>query len=100
MLVKITFTSLNLEFDFQKNTSTLSEFIGYADLTDFRQFRQNIAGVTTNKTNKTVSKNSCHTLLRLGLYNLTQRLSRILISVLSRFGEVFCLYCLPCSFTL
>jgi len=32
-----TFTSENLAFDFWRNTSTLSEFIGYANLTDFRE---------------------------------------------------------------
>jgi len=34
-----TFTSWNLAFDFGRNTctSTLNEFIGYADLTDFRE---------------------------------------------------------------
>lgn len=32
-----TFTSENLAYDFRKNTSTLSEFIGYADSTDFRE---------------------------------------------------------------
>ena len=28
----------NLAFDSERNTSTLSEFIGYAELTDFREF--------------------------------------------------------------
>ena len=32
-----TFTSENLAYDFRRNTSTLSEFIGYADSTDFRE---------------------------------------------------------------
>ena len=32
-----TFTSENLAFDFGMSTSTLSEFIGYADSTDFRE---------------------------------------------------------------
>ena len=32
-----TFTSLNLTFDFGRNTSTLSEFIGYPNLTDFHK---------------------------------------------------------------
>ena len=32
-----TFISQNLAFDFRRNTATLSEFIGYIDLTDFRQ---------------------------------------------------------------
>ena len=32
-----TFTSENLACDFRWNTSTLSEFIGYADSRDFRE---------------------------------------------------------------
>ena len=32
-----TFASENLSYDFGWNTSTLSEFIGYADSTDFRE---------------------------------------------------------------
>ena len=31
------FTSLNLAFDIWRNTSTLSEFIGYLDFTDCRE---------------------------------------------------------------
>ena len=32
-----TFTRENLAYDFRRNTSTLSEFIGYSDSTDFRE---------------------------------------------------------------
>ena len=32
-----TFTRQNLAFDFGRNTSTLSEFIGYASLIDFHE---------------------------------------------------------------
>ena len=35
----LTFTSLNLEFDFLKNTSTLSEFIGYIFVNFARTFQ-------------------------------------------------------------
>ena len=42
-----TFLSWNLAFDFGRNTTTLSKFVGYMDLTNFRQISP---GMMTNET--------------------------------------------------
>ena len=42
-----TFLSWNLAFDFGRNTTTLSKFVGYMDLTNFRQISP---GMITNET--------------------------------------------------
>ena len=43
------FVNLYLRFDFKRITTTLSEFIGHIDLTDFVQFCLNIPGIMANK---------------------------------------------------
>ena len=43
------FVNLYLGFDFKRITTTLSEFIGHIDLTDFVQFCLNIPGIMANK---------------------------------------------------
>ena len=43
------FANLYLGFDFKRITTTLSEFIGHIDLTDFVQFCLNIPGIMANK---------------------------------------------------
>ena len=41
--------SLNLAFDFGRNTTTLNKFIGYIDLTDFCKISPNIPGIIINE---------------------------------------------------